>query len=419
MTTSTRYTVDQLVQQITDRLGWGEVSEWSNKDFERLSEQIFDQTQKRLSVTTLKRVWGRAAHLADPSHTTLDILAEFGGFGSWRDFQEQITDSPKPIADSGPRNRWWMAGAAVAAIGFVILFLWTGTSPTEDEGPDYTEEEFVFKRKVVAEGLPNSVVFSYDATPAREGAKVEIQQNWDARRRISVSQTDSIATCIYYYPGFFEAKLVIDSQIVAEDGVSIKTDGWLGVVDQDPMPLYLPNEEINQGDELIITPALLQQYGVDPMQEQVFTSLYKVDDFGELQTDDFDLSLQIQNQIHPQQPCAGIQIYLLYEGGAVSIPLSQIGCVANLSILTFDGMVDGSTHDLSAFGIEEEGFQHVGMKSDGRILSISLNETEIYQMDVPAEAKTIRGLSVHFEGMGSIKEVSLRNSSGPIYSSES
>lgn len=419
MTTSTRYTIDQLVQQITDRLGWGEVSEWSNKDFERLSEQIFDLTQKRLSVTTLKRVWGRAAHVADPSHTTLDILAEFGGFGTWREFQEQATDSPVISVRSSSGNRWWLAGLGIIAVGCVIGFLWTGASESEEKAPDYTEEEFAFKRKVVTEGLPNSVVFSYDASPAREGAKVEIQQSWDSRRRIPVSQTDSIATCIYYYPGFFEAKLVIDSQIVAEDGVLIKTDGWLGVVDQDPMPLYLPNEEINQGDALRITPDLLERYGVDAMQEQVFTSLYKVDDFGDLRIDDFELSLRIQNEVHPQQPCAGIQIYLLYEGGAVSIPLSSIGCVANLSILTFEGMVDGSTNDLSAFGIERAEPQHVSMNSSGGILTISLNGQEIYQMDVPEEAKTIRGISVHFEGMGLIDEVSLTNSGGTVYSSES
>ena len=78
--------IDSLVAQIEEQLGWGSGSDWSNKDFEELSDRIFDSTKKRLSVTTLKRIWGRAEMVANPSSATLDILSEFIGYKNWREW---------------------------------------------------------------------------------------------------------------------------------------------------------------------------------------------------------------------------------------------------------------------------------------------------------------------------------------------
>ncbi|WPQ63248.1 hypothetical protein SIO70_00025 [Chitinophaga sancti] len=44
---------------IETRLNWGKSSEWTNYDFEKLSVAIQDKTGVTLSVTTLKRLWGK------------------------------------------------------------------------------------------------------------------------------------------------------------------------------------------------------------------------------------------------------------------------------------------------------------------------------------------------------------------------
>lgn len=55
--------LQQLTTLIEAQLEWGKAESWTNKDFETLSEQIFVQTDKQISVTTLKRLWGRALNL--------------------------------------------------------------------------------------------------------------------------------------------------------------------------------------------------------------------------------------------------------------------------------------------------------------------------------------------------------------------
>ncbi|MEL7529680.1 MAG: hypothetical protein AAFN10_00145, partial [Bacteroidota bacterium] len=275
--------IEQLVAQINATLNWGAVDSWTNKDFERLSEQIWAKTHKRLSVTTLKRLWGRAERVSQPSQTTLDIMAEFAGFKSWRDFtqqQEEAKSTDESQANILPArfSHFALLGLLVAVIG-VAYFLWDRQSAVVS-APQ--AEGFFFQKTVVADEIPNSVVFAYDASMAAPEAVIEIQQDWDMRKRIPLYREDSIATCIYYRPGYFKAKLVVDSQIVAEEDVLIRTQNWLGVVEQDPIPIYLPNEVVNQGTDIAITAEALKAYDLDPMQEDLITCLYKVADFGHL-----------------------------------------------------------------------------------------------------------------------------------------
>ena len=72
-----------------DQLGWGSSSEWTNQDFEKLGELIFEKTGVRLSASTLKRVWGKVKYESAPTLTTLNTLAQFSGYENWRNFRSK------------------------------------------------------------------------------------------------------------------------------------------------------------------------------------------------------------------------------------------------------------------------------------------------------------------------------------------
>lgn len=79
--------IQNLLQQISDQLGRGPATAWTDYDFEHLSEEIFAATDTRLSVTTLQRAWGRLKHSSKPSTTTLNALAGYAGYADWRAFK--------------------------------------------------------------------------------------------------------------------------------------------------------------------------------------------------------------------------------------------------------------------------------------------------------------------------------------------
>lgn len=56
------------------------------KDFEYLSECIFEKFHEKISPTTLKRLWGYLSESTTPRKSTLDILSMFVGYDNWKDF---------------------------------------------------------------------------------------------------------------------------------------------------------------------------------------------------------------------------------------------------------------------------------------------------------------------------------------------
>ena len=74
---------------IEEKLGWGHSTDWTNRDFDQLSEKIFEATGVNLSQTTLKRIWGKVKYDSAPTVTTLNTLAQFLGFEQWRDFRQK------------------------------------------------------------------------------------------------------------------------------------------------------------------------------------------------------------------------------------------------------------------------------------------------------------------------------------------
>src|ERR1700734_3446935 len=74
---------------IEESLNWGDNDTWSNDDFEQLSEKIFDKTKVQLSISTLKRIWGKVRYENFPTTATLNALAGFLDYESWRDFRQK------------------------------------------------------------------------------------------------------------------------------------------------------------------------------------------------------------------------------------------------------------------------------------------------------------------------------------------
>lgn len=413
---------DPLVTRIEAQLGWGSGDTWSNKDFEALSERIFNDTNKRLSVTTLKRIWGRAELVANPSMATLDILSEFAGYDNWRAF---VNTHKQEVAVQGSTKRMTPSKVALliillVALGACLAFF-SKTVFTDTEGTTaYSPEDFKFVSRPVSEGIPNSVVFEYRAAAIRNGATLEIQQDWDRNKRQRIDKNDSIATSIYYHPGFFKSKLVVDDTIVKEDDVFITTKDWLGLIERDSVPIYLKKEEFDTDGLLNIDQETVASYNLDPSTSTVVVSFYQVRDFGPLSTDDFEFKATLKNEFDlGVNACQNVEVFILYDGGAIGIPLSKKGCSSGLSLMAFDTYVDGKKNDLSNFGVDFTDYVTLHCISRDNTLDIMVNDTLAYQMAVPNAALKIKGLSMHFEGAGSVKNVEFRTKEQVVYRSGS
>lgn len=63
---------------------------WGPRAFDDLNDTLFHATGQEISVSTLKRLWGYIEPYRATRLSTLNILAEYVGFGSFHDFCRQL-----------------------------------------------------------------------------------------------------------------------------------------------------------------------------------------------------------------------------------------------------------------------------------------------------------------------------------------
>lgn len=166
--------------RIEQKLAWGASSSWVTQDFEQLSEQIRLATGVSLSVTTLKRIWGKVRYESAPTLSTLNALSGFLGYANWHSFKQAIQPvavqpSPEPpvsLTTVQPTHvqRWLILGLIVGVSGLVAFFV------QQQEPRVLHSGDFLFRSRRVTTGLPNSVIFTYDVTKAPTDS-VFIQQS--------------------------------------------------------------------------------------------------------------------------------------------------------------------------------------------------------------------------------------------------
>lgn len=401
---------------IESKINWGDSNDWTNQDFVALSEKIQEQLSVSLSHVTLKRIWGKVKYDSLPNTHTLNTLVQFIGYENWREFKlkngngiappiEALTER-EVVKSAGPNKKIFKFIDVIATIllltGCIFTFIQAKISKLNPA--DYSFSS----KKVITVGVPNSVIFDYDATKAPTDIII-FQESWDSRRRMTVPKTQHQHTCIYYYPDRYKAKLIVGNQVVKEHEVFIKSDGWLTAVNVEPVPVYFKKEDVLVDGKMALSIEKIKSQNIK-LQPEIRSVLYgNVRDFGEIYTDKFIFETSLRNDYREgSSVCQKTNIYLLAEDAATGIPLSASGCVSDID-LYFDGThISGKKKDLSAFGTDFKDFINVRVESENGKGKVFLNDVLTYEDDVKKRSKII-GIYFIFEGTGSVDYVKLSN----------
>jgi hypothetical protein len=410
----------QLIEQM---LNWGDSNIWGNDDFEQLSQQIFDKTRVQLSVSTLKRIWGKVRYESFPNAATLNALAGFLDYTSWRDFRqhhqvngviEQPTEineiNPLPVVTHSKLRLWyiWLGSAALLVLGSLFFM-------SSKRNKSIDPSSIKFSSKKVSDDLPNSVVFNYDAS-AFHSDSVFIQQSWDPERREQVPGDGRQFTSIYYNPGYFIAKLIVDKHVKKTTSVFIKTKGWKGILDHQPIPVYLSSDEIKEDGFMGVNAKLMQQKLGTPVFNNTWIKFANIREFPGINADNFSMDCTLRNTSTPgQSACAKADLTILGNGTAIVIPIVNKGCISDMGILTGETWVGGKDHDLSAFGTDMSQFQNLRCTVKNHYLKIYLNNKQIFEFKQEHTMGRIVGIRFEFEGPGEVKNYKLETPGGGVY----
>lgn len=400
--------IEKCLQRIEEKVGWGPGTAWQNQDFEALSERIFKETKVSLSVSTLKRLWGKIRYEGTPNVATLNALAQFAGYENWRAFISNgftqssngaTTKEKKPIAFSKIRN----GILAIIAVGIVAVLI--GLMQNRPKQLKY--DNIVFSSKVVTNTVPNTVVFNYNAKDSNADS-VFIQQSWDPMRRYEVDKNLTESTSTYYLPGYYRAKLILDSTIVAEHDVFIESNGWLATIDREQIPVYATEDKILHDGVVRLSTEFLDEQKIDLEREKLSTSFFRVEKEEVLPDNAFQMDVTLKNTYGKGAlVCQKTQITLLGNMGATVIPLSIKGCVGELFLYAGEPR-DGRSHDLSAFGVDFSDWVTVQCRVQDKKISIHVNGSLAYEGNYQNGIGDVVGTKITFMGTGAVKSFSLK-----------
>jgi hypothetical protein len=404
----------ECLLQIEAKLGWGASKDWLNQDFQLLSDRIFEETKVRLSITTLKRVWGKVNYDSAPSISTLNTLALFLGHENWSSFKQ----ANKPVPQKPDTKKSFQYSKPLAAVLLLILvastlvLLATGNKAPSETYTVEDLEKVRFSSQPITLGLPNSVVFNYDFGDIAPDSGF-IQQSWNEALTFEIDPGGKEATGIYYYPGYFRAKLRANDQVLKEHDIHIRTDGWMATIGNTEIPRYLYTEDIVQDGELRLSKALFEEVHTTEDERAPLLTYHYFDDFGTVPGNDFEFETRFRNTYKKSNGiCQHTRILVHGKDGTLIIPFSIPGCISDLEIFMAGMSIDGKSNDLSAFGTDMLQWQDLKCISREGQVQLYLNQQLIYEFTATKGIGDVIGFKFQFSGAGEVDYVKLASNQG-------
>jgi hypothetical protein len=353
----------------------------------------------------------------------LNALVQFVGYENWQSFSQKNTPTSKNNHKTTAREekkifisskRKFLLGCVVVLILATSFLLNNYFSHPPIEPKEGIEKSFAFISKmIVSEGVPNSVIFNYDATAAAPEDTIYIQQSWDKRLREQVSRQAKVHRSIYYYPGFFQAKLVVNEEVVKEHPLFIKTNGWLPLIEQEESPVYFSISDALNEDGVLQLPIEKIKTSNIPLQPKTpWVSYYNTREFEGLKTDDVIFEAEVKNDYQEgAAACRHTEIHILFKGGALVFPLSVPGCVSSLILYDAKGKID-DTEGLGCDISNWVNLRFTGKNKKGQLYINGQLAYDDFSMDF--HSLDIIGIRFRFQGTVSVNSLKLSKGSGEI-----
>jgi hypothetical protein len=411
------------LREISHQSGYADPGLMRQRDFEHLSAEIEKRTGILISISTLKRLLnGQFNRL--PQTATLNAITTYLGYESWQDFKirkhEKINETdelkPGPPTPSLKSKRRWIPYYLVIPGFAVFLFLIIVSYNYFSKPDSINEKDISFSvKKITRNDIPNTVVFTYDISKIK-GDSFFIQQSWDRDRRVRIEKNNHTLTDIYYEPGYHNAKLIVNDQVVKTIDVSIPTNGWFFFSKPalfKGLPTYIqPAAPINNG-VLSLRPEDIINSKVDPQHENFYSYAFFPSTF-HVDLDNFKFRTRIRFAALKNVMCPMIMCEVYGQSNALFFFTTLPGCTGNIGTNVSEHFMSGKTTDLSGFGCDIRQWHDIEVIVKNKDARFYINQKEIFHKSYTKSPGSITGLAFSSNGLCDIDHIELKGLDGKV-----
>ncbi|HYW95249.1 MAG TPA: hypothetical protein VE870_06665 [Bacteroidales bacterium] len=404
------------IEKIVQKTGWGPLDTWTNYNYSMLNEEIRKVTGKRISESTLKRMFGKKKAPSDfynPHAYTRNILAEYLGYSNWEEFKRENRLNLKADDANGEANqegdghgkrRAWLIAASVTFVFFVgFLFLRDVIMPKNQRNP---LKSFLCENPVGK--LPYTALFNYDLIPVKDSVIVDFGNS----EEYFLSPDRKLITEFYRAGDYAHVTVKMHNKLLAHTFVHILTDGWQGGVSpNDTSTAFVPfNDQgiIREKGRLYVTPEELGGLGYKRNGDYYVEYRY----FDEFKTNIDQVSLETIAKNNPEEGgklCYDIEIIMKGENHDFVLRFLEPGCFRYVRFYVGEKKFYGRFDDLSEFARDVSDWRDIRIDISGMVAKIYFQGELIHTESYTEPMGNLKGIIYRFYGNGSVDYVNLKS----------
>lgn len=400
--------------------GYGDPHSLAQRDYENVSQAIETKTGILISISTLKRLLkGDFARL--PQVATLNAISRYLDYPHWQDYRAAVK-TKMPIADTPSLRRKFMFQRSLpktllfpSILSLLLVLFMTSRSSLKDAGAGMEQAQFSIK-KVTANDIPNTVVFSYNVDDI-EADSFFIQQSWDKNRRVRIYKKQHTLTDIYYEPGYHTAKLIANDVVIKTLGVSIPTKGWFFYAKKRfpyDIPNYIhPNQPIQNG-ELGLQKSDLGQNGLNVGVENNYVYTYFPSSWP-VHSDNYVFKTRVRVEELKKNPCPYLMLEVFCQQNFMYFITLPKGCTSEGKLQFGNLILDGKTTDLSALGADVTDWMEVKIEVRNRHVALHYGDKQVYSCTYSKSAGRITGIGLISNGLCKVDDIELKDLNGAVF----
>lgn len=428
------YHLTKCLNLIQEQLQWGNASTWTNKDFEVLSEKIHDSTSILISYQTLRRLFGKVQTSIQykPQLETKNALAIFLGFKDWDTFKRAhplpqptvLPETPKVIdetEDTSTANTKETEGesaantkkvshktilgsaiiTAIAIVGVACFLFFTSAPPIGN---------IFFKGKNTSGKVPLNVIFHYDISKVK--ADSIILDFGTEGKKIMLPQKGHTVTMSYLIPGIYKVHMLANNEIIGEETIHAKSEGWSGIIYTENDYFFLQNNSFIKDSTMCYLPidkGVAQSNLYKPITKADVVEFNNFEDFG-VDGDNFIYETRLKIVL-PDSGNYCYKAYVKVRGSIYPIRVAFVnkGCNTDALLQIGEVILEGKFHDLSFMGQSFTQWRTVRLEVKNKHVKLFLDNQLLCSIPYKKSIGTIKGLSFRLREFGAVDYVKLYN----------
>lgn len=400
----TKELLNDILQCCEKRFGHGSAEYWRQRDFNELSREIKRETKVSISLSTLKRIFGKTLMDDDyiPQQATLEALKNYCGY--------VVADKPDHSQNGNQSIKKKPNGIFLKVSVFILMIsgilIWQIIKPTPASIAN-------IRLKTMEGLLPSTAIFDMDIPNSSDSLFIDFG---DKSALTYVKAGQKRITHNYFLPGVFDVVLKTKNQVLSTAKVVVYSDKWIGMGfhrQRDLPDHYYEFPAVKTGRDSLfhISNDQLHGVGLDTTSSN-YTRLCR---YSSVLSggDDFDFETTFKNAMSDKGIyCHSVQLKVAGLNGIIRFQLVSPGCSSQVFNIISEQTFQGGENDLSQFVIDLKKWNTVKIINREKHLILLVNNKQIYAGDYHRSIGYLQGLSVEFEGTGFVKSCDLTSLDG-------